>query len=52
MNLSNSEGSVSEALPTSAPSRLFIILLFAGAIVVGALVAYLGITGVIGGPIP
>jgi len=29
-----------------------VILLFAGAIIIGTLIAYLGIIGVIGGPIP
>jgi hypothetical protein len=42
--------SPSQALP--APSTTFVIVTFAVAIFVGALVAYLGIAGVIGGPIP
>jgi hypothetical protein len=43
---------VSAPLPSTAPSRLFVILLFAGAIIIGTAIAYLGIIGVIGGPIP
>jgi len=34
------------------PSRTFLIVTFAVAIAVGAAIAYLGITGMIGGPIP
>ena len=41
------------AAPASDPtSQLFIILLFAVAIAVGAAVTYFGIIGVLGGPIP
>jgi len=43
---------VSATLPSTAPSRLFIVLLFAGAVIIGTAIAYLGITGAIGGPIP
>lgn len=40
----------SEHLPP--PSTAFVIITFSVAIIVGALVAYLGIIGVLGGPIP
>jgi hypothetical protein len=38
--------------PVPKPSTSFTIILFTAAIVIGALVTYLGITGRIGGPIP
>ncbi len=41
------------ATPVSTePSRTFIIVLFVGAVVIGALITYFGIKGVLGGPIP
>jgi hypothetical protein len=41
------------ASPVSTePSLLFMIVLFSGAIVIGIVITYLGITGHIGGPIP
>ncbi len=52
MNLAKIRTNVS-ALPVSQePSRAFMIVLFIVAIGVGAAIAYLGITGAIGGPIP
>lgn len=42
----------SDVLPPPAPSRMFVVTVFAIAIAVGVLVAYFGITGHIGGPIP
>jgi hypothetical protein len=35
-----------------APSRAFIVVIFAISIVIGAVIAYLGIVGVIGAGIP
>jgi hypothetical protein len=40
------------AAPSTKASPTFTIVLFAAAIVIGAAVAYLGMTGHIGGPIP
>jgi hypothetical protein len=39
---------------TASPpvSTTFLVVTFGAAIVIGALVAYLGITGTLGGPIP
>ncbi|MGD0256405.1 MAG: hypothetical protein ABSB90_00785 [Thermoplasmata archaeon] len=37
---------------STAPNTTFVIVLFAVAIVVGVVIAYLGIAGIIGGPIP
>ncbi len=43
-------------MPADAPlppvSTAFVVVVFAVAIAVGVLIAWLGITGVIGGPIP
>ncbi|HXY12398.1 MAG TPA: hypothetical protein VEJ85_02755 [Thermoplasmata archaeon] len=41
-----------DANETPSPSSAFLIATFGAAIVVGALIAYLGITGQIGAPIP
>ena len=38
--------------PTTGPSRAFLIITFAAAIIVGVLIAYFGITGRIGAGIP
>jgi hypothetical protein len=38
--------------PLPKPSTTFVVVIFAVAIFVGALVIYLGTTGMIGGPIP
>ena len=38
--------------PTPRPSTAFVIVTFAGAILIGALIIYLGIHGELGGPIP
>ncbi|MGA8275622.1 MAG: hypothetical protein WB789_05890 [Thermoplasmata archaeon] len=43
---------MSAPLVSTEPSRLFMILLFAGAIVIGVAITYFGITGALGGPIP
>jgi hypothetical protein len=43
---------VSAAPRSEEPSLVFMIALFVVAIAVGTAVAYLGIAGVIGGPIP
>jgi hypothetical protein len=43
---------VSAAPVSTEPSRVFLILLFASAVAIGTAIAYLGITGAIGGPIP
>ncbi len=37
---------------SNEPPWLFIVVLFAVAIAVGVTISYLGITGMIGGPIP
>jgi hypothetical protein len=52
MNPGKIERTVTAALPSTAPSRTFIVILFAGAVIIGAVIAYLGIIGAIGGPIP
>jgi hypothetical protein len=52
MNPAKIEAEMSAHPVSTAPSRTFIIVLFAGAVAIGALIVYLGITGVIGGPIP
>jgi hypothetical protein len=43
-------------VPADAPlppvSRAFVIIVFAVAIAVGGLIIYLGVNGIIGGPIP
>lgn len=43
---------MAEVRGTSDSPRLFLIVTFAVAIAIGAAIAYLGITGQIGGPIP
>jgi hypothetical protein len=43
---------VADAPVSQAPSLAFVIAIFGAAIVVGALIIYLGIKGMIGGPIP
>jgi len=43
---------MSSPSPTPAPSRAFVVITFAAAIAIGALVAYLGITGQIGAGVP
>lgn len=43
---------MAEVDETPRPSSTFLIVTFGAAIVVGVLVAYLGITGQIGAPIP
>jgi len=43
---------VSAAPVAETTSRTFVIVLFAVAVIVGVAITYLGIAGVIGGPIP
>jgi hypothetical protein len=45
-------GDVSDPPVSTEPSPVFIIVLFAGAIAIGAAITYLGIIGALGGPIP
>jgi hypothetical protein len=43
---------VASSDPLPKPSTAFVIVTFTVAIIIGAVVAYLGIIGVLGGPIP
>jgi hypothetical protein len=43
---------VSSPSDSPGPSTAFLVVTFAAAICIAALVVYLGITGAIGGPIP
>lgn len=43
---------MSNVAPSTSVPRLFLVVTFAVAIAVSALIAYFGITGQIGGPIP
>jgi hypothetical protein len=52
MNPSPTPPTMSVPDTAQAPSTVFLVVLFAGAIAIGAAVAYLGIIGVIGGPVP
>ena len=52
MNPPKIERGVSATPVSPEPNLLFVILLFAGAVVIGAAIIYLGINGMIGGPIP
>jgi hypothetical protein len=52
MNPPKVQSTVSVTPVSTEPSRLFIILLFAGSIVIGVAITYFGITGALGGPIP
>jgi hypothetical protein len=52
MNSPKIDDSMAAPIPSTAPSRLFMIVLFSGAIIIGAVITYLGINGMIGGPIP